>query len=154
MSTATSRHLQVERNVEGPDGNIARVTINLSESPLLWLHSRGKLSDRQFGAGERLRRDWEHSGLPPRTTMRWDGMPAEPCRSAPARGLAGGQLAARDRFHAAVAAAGRGLADILWRVVCAGESLTAAENALQWPSRSAKLVLGFALDRVADFYRL
>ena len=50
--------------------------------------------------------------------------------------------------------AGPGLADVLWRVVCAGEALTAAERALEWPSRSAKLVLRFALDRVAGFYRI
>jgi hypothetical protein len=30
----------------------------------------------------------------------------------------------------------------------------AAEKALAWPARSGKLVLGMALDRVADFYRL
>jgi hypothetical protein len=29
-----------------------------------------------------------------------------------------------------------------------------AETALGWPARAGKLVLGLALDRVADFYRL
>ena len=55
---------------------------------------------------------------------------------------------------AAVAAAGNGLADVLWRVVCAGEGLSAAEKALGWPARAGKLVLGMALDRLADHYRL
>ena len=64
------------------------------------------------------------------------------------------QLAAKARFDAAVAMAGPGLADILWRVACAGESLPFAEKALTWPVRSGKLVLRLALDRVADFYRL
>lgn len=64
------------------------------------------------------------------------------------------QLAARDRFHGALAEAGNGLSDILWRVVCAGESLPLAEKALTWPARSGKLVLRFALERVADFYRI
>jgi hypothetical protein len=64
------------------------------------------------------------------------------------------QLAARQRFDAAVSAAGKGLADILWRVVCAGETLPVAEKALAWPARSGKLVLRLALERVADFYRL
>jgi len=46
------------------------------------------------------------------------------------------------------------LADILWRVVCAGEGVPEAEKALEWPVRSGKLVLKLALDRVADFYRM
>jgi hypothetical protein len=29
-----------------------------------------------------------------------------------------------------------------------------AESALGWPARAGKLVLSFALDRVADFYRV
>ena len=64
------------------------------------------------------------------------------------------QIAAKARFDAAVANAGPGLADVLWRVACAGESLPMAEKALAWPVRSGKLVLRLALDRVADFYRL
>ena len=64
------------------------------------------------------------------------------------------QIAARRRFDAAVAAAGPGLADILWRVVCAGEAMAAAEKALGWPTRAGKLVLGLALDRLADHYAL
>jgi hypothetical protein len=63
------------------------------------------------------------------------------------------QIAAKARFDAAVAAAGPGLADVLWRVVCAGETLSDAEKAMAWPVRSGKLVLSLALDRVADFYR-
>ena len=64
------------------------------------------------------------------------------------------QFAARERFDGALAAAGKDLADILWRVVCAGEALPAAERALAWPVRSGKLVLRIALDRVAGFYRI
>ena len=58
------------------------------------------------------------------------------------------------RHLAALREAGRGLEDILWRVVCAGETLPVAEKALAWPARSGKLVLKLALDRVADFYRI
>ena len=64
------------------------------------------------------------------------------------------QLAARDRFDGAMAEAGAGLKDILWRVACAGEGVPAAEKALAWPVRSGKLVLSLALDRVAQFYRI
>src|SRR5690606_1530674 len=64
------------------------------------------------------------------------------------------QIGARDRLHGALAAAGPGLGDILWRVACACEGLAAAEQALGWPTRAGKRVLGFALDRVADYYRI
>ncbi|MEI6643274.1 MAG: DUF6456 domain-containing protein [Novosphingobium sp.] len=128
------------------------VRVNLAESPLTWLHARGHLGDRHLAAGERLRADWERAELAPSVTMRWD-----PVRAAGGEpGLTPGerQLAARARFDGAIAAAGPGLSDILWRVVCAGESLPSAEKALAWPARSGKLVLELALDRVAGFYGL
>jgi Domain of unknown function (DUF6456) len=129
------------------------VTVNLAESPLTWLHARGHLSDAQFAAGECLRRDWEAAQLSPGVTMRWDPVRVH---GGSARGLNASerQLAARQRFNGGVAAAGPGLADVLWRVVCAGETLPNAERALAWPVRSGKLVLKLALDRVAGFYRL
>jgi hypothetical protein len=64
------------------------------------------------------------------------------------------QIAAKQRFDSGIKAAGKGLDDILWRVVCAGEGLPDAERALGWPARSGKLVLKIALERVADFYRI
>jgi hypothetical protein len=147
-----------ELTLDGPASSPPRkgrrsVTVNLAESPLSWLHARGHLSDVQFAAGEALRRDWERAQLSPGVTMRWD----------PVRVQGGSdrvlhaterQLAARQRFDGAVAAAGPGLADVLWRVVCAGETLPDAERALAWPVRSGKLVLKLALDRVAGFYRI
>ena len=53
-----------------------------------------------------------------------------------------------------VAAVGPGLADVLWRVVCAGEGLPVAERALGWPARAGRVVLTLALDRLAAHYRL
>ena len=70
------------------------------------------------------------------------------------KGMTLAEVAARQRFDGALRAAGKGLEDILWRVVCACETLPAAEKALEWPARSGKLVLRLALDRVADFYRI
>ncbi|MBC2668612.1 DUF6456 domain-containing protein [Novosphingobium piscinae] len=138
-----------------PEPRGRSLTVNLAESPLTWLHARGHLSDRELAAGECLRRDYEAAQLAPAVTMRWD-----PVRVAGTAAAGAGlhaserQLVARDRFERAVAAAGTGLADVLWRVVCAGESLADAERGLGWPSRSGKLVLRFALERVAGFYRL
>ena len=129
------------------------VTVNIAESPLAWLHARGHLPDRLFDAGEKLREDYERSQLAPSVTMRWDPVRV---KTTGERGLTPGehQIAARRRFDGALAAAGKGLDDILWRVVCAGEGLPDAEKRLGWPARSGKLVLRIALDRVADFYRV
>jgi hypothetical protein len=132
------------------------VTINAAESPLGWLLARGLVSQRQYDAGERLRSDWERAQLAPRVTMAWDAAPVARGRggSATAPDLGGAQGDAKRRFDAAIARAGPGLADVLWRVVCAGEGMRDAESALGWPARAGKLVLSFALDRVADYYRI
>jgi hypothetical protein len=57
-------------------------------------------------------------------------------------------------MEATLDAAGGGLSDMLWRIVCAGEGMETAERALGWPARSGRVVLTLALDRLADFYRL
>ena len=154
-----TRELTSEGPVRGsrkggqPRAGRSTVTVNIAESPLSWLHAHGHLDDRLFDAGERLRADYERAQIAPSITMRWDAV------RIPGTGDSGlnaseRQMAARARFGSAMLAAGRGLEDILWRVVCAGESLPVAEKALEWPARSGKLVLKLALDRIADFYRI
>jgi len=132
------------------------VTVNTVESPLGWLRSRDLISRAQYDAGERLRADWERAQLSPRVTMSWDAAPMGRQRggSADAPDLGGAQIDAKRRFHEALDAAGPGLSDILWRVVCAGEGMRDAETALGWPARAGKLVLSLALDRLAKFYRI
>ena len=128
------------------------VTVNLAESPLSWLGARGLLDARQIEAGERLRVDYERAAIAPSVTMRWSarvdggsGVGLDPT---------GAHLSAKRRFDAAIAGVGRGLSDVLWRVVCAGEGLPVAEKALGWPARSGRLVLTMALDRLEDHYGL
>lgn len=148
------RELTSEGPVRGrPRKGRRSATLNVAESSLTWLHARGHLTDRQLAAGEQLRADWERAQLAPRITMRWDPVRVSGGRDAD---LTPGerQVAAKARFDGAIAEAGPGLSDILWRVACAGEGVPTAEKALGWPVRSGKLVLGLALDRVAGFYRL
>jgi hypothetical protein len=145
----------VERWIEDPDGVLRQVAVNPGESPLAWLHARGLLADRLYRAGDALRADWERAGLGPRVTMSWRPTPpVTGVRSGSAADTRIASLSARERFDGAIAAAGPGLADILWRVACAGEGLAAAEKALGWPTRAGKLVLTLALERVARFYRV
>ena len=164
MGKIENGRMLVERPI-GRDGETVRgagrravrsVTVNALESPLGWLFSRGLVSRRQFDAGEQLRSDWERSGLSSRVTMQWDCAPVGRQRggSAASVDILASQVDARRRFDTAVAAAGPGLSDILWRVVCSGEGMREAELALGWPARAGKLVLALALDRVADHYRI
>ena len=162
----TMGRLLSERSIEsaGPDDkrrpssarSARSVTVNLAESPLGWLLSRGLVSPRQYDAGERLRADWERAQLAPRVTMSWDAAPVARGRggSASTPDCGAAQIDAKRRFDDAIANAGPGLSDILWRVVCAGDGMREAESALGWPARAGKLVLTFALDRVADYYRI
>ena len=119
----------------GRSAAVRTVTVNLAESPLGWLYARGHLTRRQFDAGEHLRRDFERAQLAPGVTMRWDGAPAARGKSAAADPRAA-RIDAQRRFDAAVAAAGQGLSDILWRILCAGEGMRDAETALGWPARA------------------
>lgn len=151
----------VERSVPGDASGanqrrIRSVTVNLAESPLGWLKARGLVSERQFIAGEALRRDYEAASLAPRVTMRWDAPPMDGNRRSAPRGsnATERQISAKAHFDAAIAHAGPGLSDILWRIVCAGEAMPDAEKSLGWPARAGRLVLTLALDRIADYYRI
>lgn len=154
--------LLIERSVDGeartsrPKRPARSVTVNVAESPLGWLFSRGLISTVQYDAGERLRGDWERAQLAPRVTMAWDSAPIARSRGGPSPAVdaSTAQIDAKRRFDAALAEAGPGLSDILWRIVCAGEGMRDAETALGWPARAGRLVLTLALDRVARFYRI
>jgi hypothetical protein len=132
------------------------VTVNLAESPLGWLYARKLVTDRQFAAGEMLRCDYESAALGSTVTMRWDGALVQTGqRNSNGRESAtNAMLMAKARFLGAVEAAGPGLSDILWRVVCAGEAVPSSERALGWPARAGRVILTLALDRVADHYRV
>jgi hypothetical protein len=131
-------------------------SVNVAESPLSWLRARNLVDARQFEAGERLRADYEMASLGPSVTMRWDASPIAKGRRGGPMGMdpTMAQLSAKQRFERAIEGVGRGLSDILWRIVCAGESLPEAEKAMGWPTRSGRVVLTLALDRLGDAYGL
>lgn len=103
-----------------------------------------------------MRSDYEMASLGPSVTMRWDASPMAKGRRGAPDGIdpTMAQISAKQRFERAISEVGRGLSDVLWRTVCAGESLPVAEKALGWPTRSGRVVLSLALDRLADAYGL
>ncbi len=153
---SVNRLMEVRTLTPGDAVDRRQVSVNRAESPLAWLVRRGLVTPSQFAASEALRDDFHRAGHLPSVTMRWDAAPAASgARGAPpAHNPSLARLGARERFDAAIAAAGPGLSDILWRVVCMGEGLETAERALAWPARTGKVVLCLALDRVAGFYRV
>ncbi|MBN9788058.1 hypothetical protein DMP17_05570 [Pseudonocardia sp. TMWB2A] len=144
--------------IGGRAGDSARrsVTVNMREHAIGWLYHRTLITGIQFAAAEKLRADYERAGLVRMSMMQWTKTADKTSRRAGASPheptLA--QIDAKRRFYAAIDAAGPGLADICWRLICANETLTGAEKALGWPARSGRIVLGIALDRLADHYGL
>jgi hypothetical protein len=155
-----AQHLSLsEREIMAEDG-IARVMVNDSESPLAWLarrkgrDGRAMIDGNQFIAGEKLRADFTRGHLTPRVTSSWSGL-------AQTRGSGGGAgemtdliVASRQRVRLALAACGPEFAGVLMDVCCFLRGLEDVERERGWPSRSAKVVLQLALDRLARHYGL
>ncbi len=148
--------MRAKEMVETQSASGRTFSVNIAESPLSWLLARNLVDARQFDAGERLRADYEMALLGPSVTMRWDAGPMAKGRRGAPTGIdpTMAQISAKRRFESAIEGVGRGLSDILWRIVCAGESLPTAEKALGWPTRSGRVVLTLALDRLGDAYGL
>ncbi len=113
------------------------------------------LSAIEREAAARLETDFERAQFRPRLTMHL----AEPVRSGARTGdaderLTLGAMAARDRVMAALAAAGPGIADMLFETVCLSGGLNEAERALGWPLRSGKALVRLGLQRLAEHYGL
>jgi hypothetical protein len=154
--TLTGHRPPRPRDEGGPGGQPAR---NDAESPLAWLRARrGKtgqalISDSQYLAGERLRSDFERAHFQGRVTTRWD-LSATSGRSGgnAVAELSDGAIAARERYHRAIAAVGPELAGILVPVCCLAAGLEQAERLLNLPQRSGKAVLGLALTALVRHY--
>ena len=133
---------------------------NEAESPLTWLRARrgkdGKplISEAQYLAGERLRRDFERAMLARRTTLNWELAGAGSRTAGAAAELSDGAIAARQRYHAALDAVGPELAAMLGQVCCLSAGLEQAERVLELPARSGRVVLGLALTALARHYGL
>jgi hypothetical protein len=140
------QHREMAVRAEG--GRALRV--NLAESPLARLKSRGLLDATQFAAGEKLRRDYTLAQLTPRLGVDLSRPAVSGGRGADS--VSDIAVAARQRFSRAMAAAGPGLSDLAFEVCCDLKALEGAEEKRGWSRRSGRVVLMLALDRLAAHY--
>ncbi|MEP9351621.1 DUF6456 domain-containing protein [Xanthobacter sp. KR7-225] len=128
-----------------------------AESPLEWLARRTDKAGRpmvdkvQLLAGERLRADFTRAGLTPSVTTRWD---ASGARGSAPDAFPDMVLAAKARVAGALSAVGPELSGVLLDVCCFLKGLEQVERERAWPARTAKVVLGLGLDRLARHYGL
>lgn len=150
----------VRDRVRMPDGTQERVAIDLKESPLAWLcqrrdrDGRRYLDPAQFAAGEKLRADATRAQLLPRMTVDWDAPIGGARRADGAATFSDGALAARERVDRALRAVGPELSGVLLDVCCFLKGIEIVERDRGWPPRTARIVLGLALTRLATHYGL
>jgi hypothetical protein len=151
-----------ERSVVNPGtGRPQVMKVNLGEDPIGWLARRKGADGQPFltadevEAGERLRLDFEIAQMGPSIGQDWRKFlaPGDRLAGTPiARGPSEGPMAARNRVAAALSDLGPGLADSALRVCCFLEGLEACERRMGWSSRSGKVVLKIALQRLSHHY--
>ncbi len=154
-----AQHLDLSVRDLMTETGMTQVLVNDSESPLGWLarrkgrDGRAMIGPDQFIAGERLRADFTRGHLTPRVTSSWTGIGRT-------RGAGGGFemtdliVASRQRVRLALEACGPEFSGLLLDVCCFLRGLEDVERERGWPSRSAKVVLQLALDRLARHYGL
>jgi len=154
-----AQHLSLAERPIMTDDGLASVTVDDGESPLAWLarrkgrDGRSLISAHQFVAGERLRADFTRANLTPRVTSNW-GAPTGRAGGGGAGEMTDLVVASRQRVQNAIAACGPEFSGVLLDVCCFLRGLEDVERERGWPSRSAKVVLQLALDRLARHYGL
>ena len=149
---AAQHQLRRRMLIKDTRGNNHHVTVDDAESPLARLKQRGLIGGAQFDAGEKLRLDFTLAGLSPRLGIDLAAPRVTRSPGRPRRLLNDTVIAAKQRFTAAMRAVGPGLSDLLFDVCCHWRGLEDAERSLGWPSRSGRIVLAIALDRLAEHY--
>ena len=159
ISAFRAQHLDLSMRDLMTETGVMQVVVNDSESPLAWLarrkgrDGRAMIGPDQFIAGERLRADFTRGHLTPRVTSSWTGIGRTP-------GSGGGGemtdliVASRQRVRMALEACGPEFSGLLLDICCFLRGLEDVERERGWPSRSAKVVLQLALDRLARHYGL
>lgn len=155
-----AQHLALgERDIATETGR-TKVVVVENESPLAWLaRRRGRdgrvmIEPHQLQAGERLRAEFTRANLMPRTTSNWSNpIPSDRRSGGHQEGfLADIVISSRQRVRNALDAVGPEFSGLLLDVCCFLKRLDVAERERGWPTRSAKIVLQLALERLARHY--
>ncbi len=151
-------HIEGERSLMDPDGDVSARRANLGQSAVAWLARRRDQSGRpwltpaEVAAGEQLTLDAERARTGPSMTMRWDALPGSGAGSS-ARAEPGDRaLAAGRRVEAALKAVGPRLRPFLVSVCVRGTALGEAERAHNLRQRQGRGVLKEALGLLAEHY--
>jgi hypothetical protein len=155
-----AQHLSLAQRQIVTEFGRAAVVVDESESPLAWLarrrgsNGRALIEAHQLQAGERLRADFTCANLMPRTTSNWASPLAADRRRGGERAASTTDVmvAARQRLHLALDAAGPEFSGLLVDVCCFLKGLVDVERDRAWPQRTAKIVLQLGLERLARHY--
>lgn len=155
-----SQHERIVPRVRHRDDTVDATHMDESESPLAWLARRqdkeGKplIDSAQFAAGERLRADFTRAGLTPRVTANWIAPVAQGRRggSDGTAAFSDAVIAAKERMRRALESVGPEFSGLLLDVCCFLKGMEIVERERRWPPRTAKVVLGLALNRLARHY--
>ena len=150
------------RTIKDQTGRTISVVSNDAECPLGWMRARkdknGKrlISQVQFEAGERIRRDFTIAQMSPRVTSSWEFSGAaggkKVRRAEGAMEISEREMAAKQRLFAALDCLGAEMSGVVFEICCLASGLEAAERQFNWPRRSAKLVLQIALTKLSEHY--
>lgn len=133
--------------------------LDAAECPVSWLARRRDkngaplISAEQLAAAERLRADFWFAGMTPRVTTNWSAALTGGGRSTAGAGvdIQDAVIAAGVRVRHALAAV-PDVAGLLIDVCCHLKGLEQVERGFSWPPRTAKIVLGIALNQLARHY--
>ncbi|WP_242648978.1 DUF6456 domain-containing protein [Cognatiyoonia sediminum] len=126
----------------------------VAENPVMSLSRRRDktgipfISREQLEAGERIRQDYELSGIDASTLQEQGDFDSSDTDS-----LHHGVAAARARLSTALKELGPGLADVAIECCCLQNGIEVTEKKMGWSARSGKVVLRIALTRLIQHYK-
>ena len=132
-------------------------------APLLKLYNRQRniahkyLTEVHLCAGQKLFAQFIKANLRPNVTMNWENLQSvkqSHHMGVKQDGFSETNYVARRELYESLAHVGQEFAAILVEVCLFGNGLEATEKAMNWPARSAKLLLTMALDRLAEHYHM